>query len=255
MAASLSSILPSLANFDVRNTLPELQHDFGALWDAIEQAPNDQVPTEIRDNMLILYDALNGTASSNTCPVLPDTSSGSTSPDHEVVDEDSKTRTIILSPASHCNPSLSISSIPKSTRCPTADATSSDLTSLCLESHSRSDTSDSQVLTTATMGEIADTPSRAQPTIRSNLGATASPTMVTSHLSHGIVESSPPISTSAPHSIPQSTGTAPLFAHHCARDMNDRIEMKSPLRTRSTRHSASSESDNVEEISCDPNRL
>ncbi|KAH9972235.1 hypothetical protein BGW80DRAFT_1459863 [Lactifluus volemus] len=201
MAASLSSILPSLANFDVRNTLPELQHDFGALWDDIEQEPNDQVPTEIHDDMLILYDALNGTASSNTCPVLPDTPSGSTSPVHEVVDEDSRTRTIILSPASHCNPSLSIPSIPKSTRCPTTDASSSDLTSSCLEGHSCSDTCESQVLTTATVGGIADTPSRGQPTVRSN-PCSASPTMVTSHLSHGIVESSPPTSTSAPHFTP-----------------------------------------------------
>ncbi|KAH9972230.1 hypothetical protein BGW80DRAFT_1561072 [Lactifluus volemus] len=166
MAASLSSILPSLANFDVRNTLPELKHDFGALWDDIEQALNEQVPMEIRDNMLILYDALNGTASSNTCPVLPDTSLGLTSPVHEVVNEDSKPRTITFSPgapASHRNPSLSISSIPKSTRCPTTDATSSNLTSSCLESHSRSDTSESQVLTTAPVGGIADTPSRGQP--------------------------------------------------------------------------------------------
>ncbi|KAH9967092.1 hypothetical protein BGW80DRAFT_1341312, partial [Lactifluus volemus] len=212
MAASLSSILPSLANFDVRNTLPELKHDF---W-----CPNDQVPTEIHDSMLILYDALNGTASSNTCPVLPDTPSGSTSPDYEVVDEDSKTRTIILSPASHCNPSLSIPSIPKSTLCPTTDASSSDLTSSCLEGHSCSDTCESQVLTTATVGGIADTPSRGQPTVRSNPCA-ASPTMVTSHLSHGIVESSPPTSTPAPHFTPPE-------------DLNDRIEMKSPLRTRST---------------------
>ncbi|KAH9977313.1 hypothetical protein BGW80DRAFT_846138 [Lactifluus volemus] len=58
MAASLAFILSSFSNFDIRNTLPELQSDFLALWAEIERAPNGAVRTKIRDNLLDLYNAL-----------------------------------------------------------------------------------------------------------------------------------------------------------------------------------------------------
>ncbi|KAH9955118.1 hypothetical protein BGW80DRAFT_1467263 [Lactifluus volemus] len=43
MAASSSTVLPSLSKFDIRNTLPELQDDFRSLWDEIEHAPTDEL--------------------------------------------------------------------------------------------------------------------------------------------------------------------------------------------------------------------
>jgi hypothetical protein len=58
MVLASSSILPSLPNFDVRNTLPELQHDFLTLWNEIKQAPNDEVLTKIRENQPNVYNAL-----------------------------------------------------------------------------------------------------------------------------------------------------------------------------------------------------
>jgi hypothetical protein len=76
MALASSFILPSLSNFDVRNTLPELQRDFLALWNQIEQAPNDEGLTEIRENLLNVYNAL----------TTPPYSSDSTYPVHASTD-------------------------------------------------------------------------------------------------------------------------------------------------------------------------
>ncbi|KAH9972229.1 hypothetical protein BGW80DRAFT_381586 [Lactifluus volemus] len=49
MASASSIILPTLSNFDMSNTLPELKRDFGALWDEID--PNSRVIMKIRDSL------------------------------------------------------------------------------------------------------------------------------------------------------------------------------------------------------------
>ncbi|KAH9965701.1 hypothetical protein BGW80DRAFT_1343849, partial [Lactifluus volemus] len=105
MALASSFILPSLSNFDVHNTLPELQHDFLALWNKIEQAPNHEVITEIRENLLNVYNALTqGTVDvSATQPNFSD----STSPVHGAVDENDHTITSPL--LSHHDTSLVMS--------------------------------------------------------------------------------------------------------------------------------------------------
>ena len=81
MALATSFIIPSLSNFDVRNTLPELQRDFLALWNKIEQAPND---TKIRENLLNVYNAL--TQGMINVSTTPPYSSDSTYPVHASTD-------------------------------------------------------------------------------------------------------------------------------------------------------------------------
>jgi hypothetical protein len=62
MADASSYILPTLSNFDIRNTLPELREEFRALWDEIvenvQSVPYNQVLTDICGNLLNLYNAL-----------------------------------------------------------------------------------------------------------------------------------------------------------------------------------------------------
>jgi hypothetical protein len=53
-----SSILSSLSKFNIKATLPELQHTFRGLWDEIVQ-PDNEVPQEIRDSLRHLYEDLN----------------------------------------------------------------------------------------------------------------------------------------------------------------------------------------------------
>jgi hypothetical protein len=54
-----SHIFPTLSNFDIRNTLPELQHDFLALWNEIDQeAPNSAVLWNIRDHLRHFHNIL-----------------------------------------------------------------------------------------------------------------------------------------------------------------------------------------------------
>jgi hypothetical protein len=52
------NIFPTLSNFDIRNTLPELQQDFLALWNEMEQTPNDKVVEQVRDRLRKFHDAL-----------------------------------------------------------------------------------------------------------------------------------------------------------------------------------------------------
>jgi hypothetical protein len=59
MATSTAPILRLLSDFDVQNTLPEVQNTFLALWKKIEHhASKDRVLTEIRINLFDLYNAL-----------------------------------------------------------------------------------------------------------------------------------------------------------------------------------------------------
>jgi hypothetical protein len=51
-----SGILPSLSKFDIRNTLPKLQHDFCRLWNEIAQDARKQVPFGSPTPTLILRD-------------------------------------------------------------------------------------------------------------------------------------------------------------------------------------------------------
>jgi hypothetical protein len=61
-ADASSLILPYVSVFDIRNTLPELQQDFDALWNDIghyyEEEPNNRVLKEIHDNLLGLHNSL-----------------------------------------------------------------------------------------------------------------------------------------------------------------------------------------------------
>ncbi|KAH9972283.1 hypothetical protein BGW80DRAFT_1507767 [Lactifluus volemus] len=59
MADALSfNIFPTLSNFDIRNTLPELQQDFLALWNEMEQTQNDKLVAQVRDRLRNFHDAL-----------------------------------------------------------------------------------------------------------------------------------------------------------------------------------------------------
>jgi hypothetical protein len=70
------SILPSVSKFDILNTLPELQHDFCALWnDVVQQAQSSGAEnnpfTEILLNNWGLYVALHRTTSGTLDPMHP----------------------------------------------------------------------------------------------------------------------------------------------------------------------------------------
>ena len=60
-----SSILPSISNFNILNTLPELQHDFCALWNEVVQqarnSPDDSPFMDILINLRHFYIDLHGT--------------------------------------------------------------------------------------------------------------------------------------------------------------------------------------------------
>ena len=67
------SILPSVSKFDIRDTLPELQHDFCALWNDIAQRQTGHAESnsfkDILRDIWDLYTALHGTTASN--PLRP----------------------------------------------------------------------------------------------------------------------------------------------------------------------------------------
>ncbi|KAH9952600.1 hypothetical protein BGW80DRAFT_613092 [Lactifluus volemus] len=247
MAMATSFILTSLPDFNGRNTLPELQDDFLALWKEIEEAPNDRVPTEIRDNLFNVYSSLTqGTVDASKSPPNP---LNSTSPVYETVDENTQMHTNIPRPASHDNPSLATSSplflspdsghitvdpvdesspggIPQAMSHPTTVTVSSDHAPPRSQGASHAKASAS----TATADTIADTSSRKQSTIvpdpPSEMISTASST-------------TPATSVSPPHIL----GTAALVARHDARDLDDRAEMKSLSQIRQLDPSASNNRD------------
>jgi hypothetical protein len=242
MAASLLFILPSLSNFDIRNTLPGLQNRFRALWDEIEQTPNDRFESQtvICRNLLNLYNAstqsTNSAAStpSATCTDLPGNPPASISPVHEEV---AQTHTITSPPVSHHGASiaipppdlttaapaaeLSLDGIPVATQRPTTAAAGSDPTPL--GSHDCSGSLRAIAYSsTATIGNIctSNIQSGEQPTIHLD-SSSILPTMVTSTSSSN---------TSVVASVfrPHIAGTAPFVA---ARDPNDPTEMESLHRT------------------------
>jgi hypothetical protein len=59
MAYAMSlHVFPTLSNFDIRNTLPELQQDFLTLWNEMEQTQNDVVVAQVRDKLRNFHDVL-----------------------------------------------------------------------------------------------------------------------------------------------------------------------------------------------------
>ncbi|KAH9972986.1 hypothetical protein BGW80DRAFT_1252335 [Lactifluus volemus] len=211
MAASSASILPSLSNFDIRNTLPELQNSFLALWNEIEQAPNDSVPTEIRDHLLNLHNALNqGTDDPVTTPSV------------------SQTNTIIGTslPVSYhgvtadAADELSPGGIPEAARRPTTP--SRPTPALVSFGHSGTSHADASAAADAAItGNIANTQFGEQPTIRPD-SSSVLPAMVTST----------PSTTPEVASIFRPADAAPLISHHDAQDLGGPIEMTSLHRTR-----------------------
>jgi hypothetical protein len=205
MAVWPGSILPSLSNLDIRNTLPELQSGFRALWDEIKQAPDGMVREEILENLLDLHDALTqSTEDAVTRPFAYGTTN------------------ILPPPASHHGASLATPSLPASdhitvdlvdespgdilevTRHPTTAAASSHPSP---GNHGQSDTSQAVASTAvAATDDFANTQSREQPAVR-----------------HGSVAPS-----------------APLVAPHDTQDLSDPNEMESFRRTRQSDKSSDS---------------
>jgi hypothetical protein len=251
LAASSSLILTSISNFDVRNTLPEVQRSFRALWNEIEDAPNHSVNSETRDILLNLYTALTeGTVNASTAPPtsdvnLPKTPPDSISPVQEALNENTQTRATIPPPVLHYDPGLPTSSfhfhspdpgqitadlanesspgdIPKSMPRLTTAAESSDPTPL--GSHSRSGTS--QAVASAAATTTGYTESLEQPTVRHDSGSV--PPAIVTHVPFIIT---PGVSSAF---RPHVTST-PAVAHH---DAPDPIEMRSLPGTRQSDPSA-----------------
>jgi hypothetical protein len=234
MAASSALIIPSLANLDVRNTLPELQSSFLSLWDEIEKAPNDSAGEEIRDNLRDLYTAVRRAQGTNdglneTSPFDNHGVPGDSS--HSAPLIQARTHTTIPLPVSDLDSSLATSSsyssfpapdlitidppdelspgggIPEGTRCAATATASSDPTS----------TGTSQAVgsaATAIPDNIADTQSGGQPTVRSS-SSSVLPAMVTSTPSSTIPEVD---------FRPHIADTAPFVAYHDGQGPNDPIE-------------------------------
>jgi Family of unknown function (DUF6535) len=226
MAASAAFILPSLANLDVRNTLPELQSRFLSLWDEIEQAPNVSVSGEIRENLLNLYNAVRQAQGTN------DGLNATSSPDNGVpgnsshsapliqagdaIDQNAQTDTIIPpdSRLATSSPHLSFlapdlttigppdelspGGIPEGTRCAATATASSDPTS-------------SGTPRAVGSADTADTEPGEQPTVRSNSSSvltTSTPT--------------PTIPEVASVFLPHVTAVSPVVAHHDTQDLSGR---------------------------------
>jgi hypothetical protein len=250
MATSSAFILRSLSNFDIRNTVPELQSSFLALWNEIEQAPNDSVRAEIRHNLLNLHNALNqGTDDSVTTPSvfhdsLPGSPSDLISPVHEEVEESTQVDTITSTslPVSHHGASSAISpsrfilpgsgditadsadelspgGIPQAVQRP---STASHPTH-ALVSYGHSATA-SAAAATAITSNVANTQSGEQPTVWPD-SSSMPPAMVTS---------TPSSTTPEVSSVfrPQVAGIAHLISHDDSQDLGGRIEMTSLHRTR-----------------------
>jgi Family of unknown function (DUF6535) len=67
-----SYILPSLSNFDIQNTSPELQFDFQALWhEIVRKAPNNRIAWRIHDQLLTLHNTVIQVQGTNEAPAAP----------------------------------------------------------------------------------------------------------------------------------------------------------------------------------------
>jgi hypothetical protein len=247
MAASSASILPSLSKFDVRNTLPELQSRFSALWDEIEQAPNDPVRTEICDTLLNLRNALiQGTDAAATVPSaskmtnLSGNPSDSFSPIHEKAEKSAQTHTITPPPVSHHSATLAtsppwflLSASDHITVVPADESSTASSRPIPLGSHGQSGTSRAIASTaTSVIDDTVSNQSGEQPTVRPN-SSSVLPAMVTTPSS---ISTTPEVASVFRSHV---TGTQPFVAHHDAPDLGDPIE--SPHHTRQSDTSAASE--------------
>jgi hypothetical protein len=228
MAVASSSILRSLSEFGVRNTLPELQRDFLALWKEIGEAPDDNVVTEIRDSLFNIYNALTrGTVDASTPTTSPNLSD-STSPAnvHGLVDGNAQTHAITSpsgAPISHQNPSLTTSSpqslLPAPGHIAIALADESSLGNI-------SDVPCCPTVTAASSGPI--------PSPLGTHGLSGISQAISSAATAKAGNIAVPSTTAEVASIfgPHITSTASVIAHHDAQDMNDPVEMNSLPRTR-----------------------
>jgi Family of unknown function (DUF6535) len=98
MADASSYLLPSLSNFNIRHSFPELQRDFRALWTEIDrEAPGNRVVGKIRHCLLHLYEELNRDAA--TAPTDPGGHPPHSAFPSEADDESAHTPPITPSPA------------------------------------------------------------------------------------------------------------------------------------------------------------
>jgi Family of unknown function (DUF6535) len=259
-------ILSTLSNFDIRNTLPGLQHVFLDLWHEIEDEPNDRVPKEIRD-LISLYDVLvQGTNDASTAPSASDTGLSG-----QAIYESTDTPPITssLGPVSHHDGTTtttpSLLRVPGHTTADPADApdATQPIPQVFVSPHSAPEppenhgvSGDSQDVAgpaIATPGiNIAVTSHRDQPTLRpipsrvfpaDTQSPTDSAMIPSAHLSHGLVSPSP-ASTSAsspatPHDLdPNVTSSAVLAAHDDAHGPSDPSQMELSHDTRPSDPSA-----------------
>ena len=230
MAASSASILPSLSNFDVRNTLPELQSRFRALWDEIEQAPNNPVRTVIRDSLLNLHNVLiQGTDDTVTGPSASNMTNPSGNPsEHHAASLAVSPPRSLLPTSGHITADLadelSSRGIPEATQQPiTATASSPPMP---LGSQGQSGTSQAVASTaTAVRDDTVNTQSGEQPTVRPNSSSVLL-AMATSTPSS--INTTPEVASVFRSHV---TGTPPFIAHHNPPDLSDPIEMESPHST------------------------
>jgi hypothetical protein len=245
MAASSLTVLPSLSKFEIRNTLPELQDNFRALWDEIEHAPIDELVMDIRDGLVNLHNSLSqaqgdnivliSTASSTTASDTGHSRnpSSSTSPVPQAIDVKVETHTTTSSDHNHSlattsphvssSPSpghiivdtadeSSLGCIPEPMRRPSTVAAWSDPTPLGGDSHSGTSQAAVSVATATAGNNIANNLPREPPTVPDNLDS-APPAMVTS--------------------LHSSTTPVPLVVNPDPQDLSDPpVELESLNRTR-----------------------
>ncbi|KAH9967071.1 hypothetical protein BGW80DRAFT_1341226 [Lactifluus volemus] len=191
MAASSSTVLPSLSKFDIRNTLPELQDSFRSLWDEIEHAPTDELVMDIRDSLLNLHNSLSQAQGDNIA--LISTASSTAAPD--------------TGPSG--NPSSSTSPVPQAidVKVETHATSSSD--------HDHSFATTSPHISPSPAGNnVANNPPRETPTVRDNLDS-APPAMVTT-----LHSSTTPMAAASLYRS-HVAGAAPLVGNHDPQDLSD----------------------------------
>ncbi|KAH9955116.1 hypothetical protein BGW80DRAFT_1258326 [Lactifluus volemus] len=244
MAASSSTVLPSLSKFDIRNTLPELQDSFRSLWDEIEHAPTDELVMDIRDSLLNLHNSLSqaqgdnialiSTASSTAAPDtgLSGNPSSSTSPVPQAIDVKVETHATSSSDhdhsfattSPHISPSpgpghiivdtpdeSSLGGIPEPMQRPSTVADPTPLGGQSRPGTSQAAVSDDA----ATAGNnVANNPPRETPTVRDNLDS-APPAMVTT-----LHSSTTPMAAASLYRS-HVAGAAPLVVNHDPQDLSD----------------------------------
>jgi Family of unknown function (DUF6535) len=239
MADASSFILPTLSNFDIRNTFLGLQHDFRVLWDEIDrEAPNNRVIRKIRDELGNLHDALSQGA------YLPLASEVQHDPLGRPYHVDHNTGTATQPWTRPFNPTPYIAPYTPAPNSVTTDRAhdvslegmqpptavtvigSSHLTAEPLESDNHSNISQAVFsASTATVGNVVDTPSRELPSDQPDCSSVP-PANAQSPTTFSVDTSDTSPATPQVASIFRSDvlGTAP---HHDAQKLNDSIEMES----------------------------